>query len=142
PKYAKYALPFAWGCSRGPNAMPDLKMALDRSAALVKSEPKFWYNHSVRGAVLYRAGRFEEAVASLQVAAKLRAGADVAEDRLFLAMSLFRLGKADEARKSLELGRALAVQVPQEQWLPRTSAQVLCREAEALITGSPAKKRE
>ena len=56
------------------------------------------------GAVLYRAGRFEEAVRQLKRSVEVHGAGGTPYDALFLAMAHHQLGHADQARRWLRLG--------------------------------------
>ena len=56
------------------------------------------------GAILYRAGRFEEAVRQLERSVEVHGAGGTPYDALFLAMAHHQLGHADEARRWLRLG--------------------------------------
>jgi serine/threonine protein kinase/WD40 repeat protein/tetratricopeptide (TPR) repeat protein len=62
---------------------------------------------STRGAVLYRAGRFEEAVKVLREAMNLHPDVNEFNDWLFLALAEHRLGHADAAKEAAVKARAV-----------------------------------
>jgi tetratricopeptide (TPR) repeat protein len=101
-------------------------------------------NINTLGTVLYRAGRFEEAIRKLQEGMKLHGQNGNAWDWLFLAMAHHRLGHASEARQWLN--RAIDWMAQFEagkvkdafygitlNWNLRLELQLFRREAEALI---------
>jgi WD40 repeat protein/tetratricopeptide (TPR) repeat protein len=94
PSQAKEA---AWACALGPNSVADFKPVL-RLAEMVVAKPIYW-NPPTLGAVLYRAGRSEEAIKRLQEAVAKRQG--FPEVWLFLAMAHHRLGHSDDAKTCL-----------------------------------------
>jgi hypothetical protein len=55
-------------------------------------------------------------------------------DRAFIAMTLWKLGREDEARTALKAFRELAAQ---ERWKADEETQTWLKEAEALITPKP-----
>ncbi|HVA46391.1 MAG TPA: protein kinase [Pirellulales bacterium] len=77
--------------------------AVPEAGRLVKlaevAAPYFHYGGYVRGAALYRAGRWAEAIECFRVAAILYRPS--AWDWSFLAMAQYRLGQIDDARRSL-----------------------------------------
>jgi tetratricopeptide (TPR) repeat protein len=83
-------------CVLRDDALPDMKRLLPLTRV---SDPMFHWGAGVRGAALYRAGRYEECVQSFETAAtKYRPRA---WDWCFLAMAHHRLGHADEVRRCL-----------------------------------------
>jgi WD40 repeat protein/tetratricopeptide (TPR) repeat protein len=98
----------AWTCALAPDALEDLAPALALAERLQAEQPKDPMAATALGALLYRAGRFAEAVARLDAAEQLP------EDRrtspiygwLFLAMAHHHLGHADEARRWLDRAAA------------------------------------
>ncbi|WP_165229870.1 protein kinase domain-containing protein [Aquisphaera insulae] len=99
-----------------------------------------------RGAVLYRLGRFEEAIRSLEAVAP--ASDESRPAWAFLAMCHARLGRSDEGRRwyrrveewAAELGgatkdRAMAVIPASVGWQRWAQAVVLLREAETVLRG-------
>lgn len=96
-------------CTFAPAAVPDLDRVATMTEAIVANlpdQPKLLNTH---GQVLYRVGRFEDAIHVLQRACVV-SGADCAWwDAFFLAMAHARLGHTSEARQFL--GQA------DERWL-------------------------
>jgi tetratricopeptide (TPR) repeat protein len=90
---------------------------------------------NTRGAVLYRAGRYKEALAELNTSLKLRPGGGTAADFLFLAMAHHRLGDAGEAYKRLEQARQASGKSLPVFWSEQAELRLLLREAEASILG-------
>ncbi len=90
------------------------------------------------GAILYRAGRFEEAVKRLDEARKADKQGGNVTDWLFLAMAHQRLKHADEAKRCL--GKAVALMdrpggkdTPPLAWQRKVTWQLLRREAAELV---------
>jgi tetratricopeptide (TPR) repeat protein len=128
----------AWICSLGPDAVDDytLPLALAEQAAS-KAQPAD--RHAIlntRGAVLYRAGRFREAIRCLKEGMDADRGQGNAHDWLFLAMAHQRLGETAEARRFLDRLRHL----PPENGSPwdGLERELPRREAETLIDGPAA----
>jgi len=126
----------AWACALAPKAVSDF----DRPIALAeKASQGSFSDDSCRttlGGLLYRAGRFEEALASLQ----WRTNEDTRQSApayacFFLAMAHHRLGHATEAHAWLEKAVAKAEQEIQTQppWNRRLTLGLLRQEAEGLI---------
>ncbi len=87
----------AYACICAPDAvgdLPALVRAAERAARIGPGEER------IAGAALYRAGRFEEALARFDQSHQ--AITPRAWDRLFQAMAHARLGHADEARRLLD----------------------------------------
>jgi len=84
------------------------------------------------GMALYRAGKYEEAIATLTKAEEqyAKSGGPRPADWAFLAMAQFKLGKADEAKKSLARLREL---MKDTRHAGNAENQAFLREAEALI---------
>ncbi len=137
-------------CVLAPAAVPEYDRLLrlaDMSAASEGTE--YWVPLYVRGAVCYRAGRFEEAVRLLRDSlSRTREGARTLNFP-YLAMSLHRLDKADEARQELRNAREVLDQWAQAVfdrpnwfvpvpywWYDWLECQVLYREAHRLIERS------
>jgi hypothetical protein len=120
--------------------------------AAVASRSRAYAGLNTLGAALYRAGRLEEAVQRLSEAVRTSGGDGTYADWLFLALAHQRLGHGEEARRWLDqvvrwMDRADwsrptdAGSSP--TWPVRLEAQLLCREAEALVKGAapPAAKQ-
>jgi tetratricopeptide (TPR) repeat protein len=93
------------------------------------------------GAVLYRAGRYADAVKRLEEAIKVHGKGGTAGDWVFLALAHHRLGHAEEARRWLdkvvrEQDRPpgpLKKSQPRQSWITRTQERLLRLEAEGLL---------
>jgi tetratricopeptide (TPR) repeat protein len=92
------------------------------------------------GAVLYRNGRWHEALRQYKEAAKL--GRLRAWDWLFLAMTHHRLGHGEEARECLDKAKRWIAEANQHRigwstawgwWGERIEVEELTREAETLV---------
>ena len=137
-------------CVLAPAAVPEydrLLRLVDMSAA-PDGDATYWVPLYIQGAACYRAGRFEEAVRLLRDSlSRTRVGAR-ALNFPYLAMSLHRLDKADEARQELRNAREALDQwaqtvfdrpnwfVPVPYWYDWPECQVLYREAYRLIEKS------
>jgi len=116
-------------------------------AALVKAQqahgwdPNNWQILGILGMTQYRAGLYEAALGACKRAAELRVnktGEAQGEPvtLTFTAMALYQLGRADEAKSTLEELRALYKDKRWAEWLARWEApKALLAEAEGLIEG-------
>lgn len=91
----------AWACVIGPDATAD-PARVARLAEIAVAGPRDHPALNTLGAALYRAGRFEEALATLQRALAAHASGGTPHDWLFLAMTCQRLGRGEDARAWLE----------------------------------------
>jgi WD40 repeat protein/tRNA A-37 threonylcarbamoyl transferase component Bud32/tetratricopeptide (TPR) repeat protein len=137
-----------WTCVLADRAVKDMKGLVERAERNLKGLPTghamlYSYTNTL-GAVLYRAGRHQEAAKRLEEAVKLHGKGGTVGDWVFLAMAHHQLGKTGEARRWLdkvasELKRppnplaGLLKSQPAESWIARTELQLLGRQAEALI---------
>jgi len=95
------------------------------------------------GAILYRAGRVEEAIEQLERAVAAHGAGGTYYDALFLAMANHRIGHAEEARSWLRRASEVAPAAMRKpdasgpsSWIPRIEIEILRREAAALIEPS------
>jgi WD40 repeat protein/Tfp pilus assembly protein PilF len=138
----------AWTCALGPDAASDLTQVVDAIKQLVASDPTSDRYRNTLGAVLYRAGHFQEA------ADELKRLADTWEKRgekpahyspaytwYFLAMAQHRLGHKDEAEAWVKKANRWSDEVfgeddevgdPQFSWNRRLTSRILREEAESL----------
>jgi Flp pilus assembly protein TadD len=114
-------------------------------AGVAASRSRAYAGLNTLGAALYRAGRLEEAVQRLSEAVRAAGGDGTYADWLLLAMAHQRLGHGAEARRWLDkavrwMDRADWPQpkdvAPSPTWPERLEAQLLRREAEALVKGA------
>jgi Flp pilus assembly protein TadD len=122
-------------CDLAPSAVADLKPVVQLAEKAAQKSPNDPNVLNTLGALLYRAGRYEEAVERLKEAitkSPMKKGS--AWDWLFLAMAQQKLGQPEEARNCLakagEFMKAMGT-----SWDRRLELQVLHREAEALVNG-------
>jgi Flp pilus assembly protein TadD len=126
----------AWTCALAPNAVADLKPIVRLAEKAGEGQPNDPNHLNTLGAILYRAGRYEEAVKWLKEAvAKSPAKKGVAADWLFLAMAQQKLGHTEEAKSFLTRAGEFkkAKDLP---WTERLELQILHKEAEALVKGT------
>src|SRR5262249_20151454 len=132
----------AWTCGLHPAGVGDVARLMPLAQTALEKAPKCYESLETMGMVLYRAGRFDEAVDYLN-----QAGAACEKSRqprwaaihnwLFLALAHQRLGHAVEARQWLDR----AVQAPDQPatvqqpdlWDGRLEVQLLRKEAEAQV---------
>jgi tetratricopeptide (TPR) repeat protein len=167
----------AWTCALAPDAVADLRLVvrlaekalraegeeiLRRSRSLTDRDKRLQVvlarkavaSPTILGAILYRAGRCEEAVKCLQVATSPTTGSSwpwPGRSWLFLAMARQKLGQTDEAKRCLARAREL-MKAPSilprarlsswgqrrhvELQILRLELQILHREAEAMLKGT------
>ncbi len=138
----------AHACLAGPDALPDLAPVVSLCEQGVAARPNACVFHHVLGQALYRTGKYKEAVERLHEAIRIHGKPGTPEDVLFLAMSHWRLGQPEEAKKRLaEAARWIdallrpAARSAAAAALPlgkRLEWRLLRREAEALIHGEAA----
>jgi len=136
----------AWTCALGPDALTDFAPAIALAETAAKKNEKSAQFANGLGAILYRAGRFDEARQKLEEADRLdpaavpRASSPV-YTWLFLAMTHHRLGHADAAKQWLDKARQETDKVLKEHgagtakltWNRRLTLNLLRREAEELL---------
>jgi tetratricopeptide (TPR) repeat protein len=136
----------AWSAVLGPRAVDDPNRAIALAeAALGRNPGNGWFSNTL-GAALYRAGRFDDAVAKLnqvntawEQAATKPVNYSPAYSWFFLALAHHRLGHADEARRWLDqavtwMEREIKNSPP---WNRRLTLELLRREAESAVNESP-----
>ncbi|MBI4606681.1 MAG: protein kinase [Planctomycetes bacterium] len=139
----------AWTCALAPRALEDLGPAVElaRRAAGAEASPE---RLRTLGAALQRAGRLEEAVSALALAAKESAPGGDALERLFLTLACRGLGRLEEARRCLERVPSMLPEPPARSegsalappaargipWELRIEVHLLRSEAEAVLRGS------
>jgi tetratricopeptide (TPR) repeat protein len=127
----------------GPDAVSDWKPVVDLAEKALAADPKNCDKLGHLGAVLYRAGRFEEAARRLSEAEAAFPEArnprsTIIYTRLFRAMTERRRGQAEEARKWLDRAVEAIDQPPEKSrdanagaWNRRLTLHLLRREAQA-----------
>jgi serine/threonine protein kinase/Flp pilus assembly protein TadD len=131
----------AYACVVLPDAIED-KAALVRAAEA--AVPWFRGNERVLGAALVRAGRYEDALKSLQQA-EVNFGGAKAWDLYFRALALHHLGRTDEARQCLDRAAKWIAEADRQEmgtkldqwveWHEIVEVGYLRREAEKQIKG-------
>jgi tetratricopeptide (TPR) repeat protein len=138
-KDARTADLVAWVCALCPGAGPDPANVV--KLAEMAATHRVWSSQRTRGAALYRAGKYAEALKHLNEADKASAADRPALTWLFLAMTCQRLDKPDEARRWLDkadkwiaqAGRAKPGAAGALTWYQRAELDCLAREASALV---------
>jgi WD40 repeat protein/Flp pilus assembly protein TadD len=131
-----------WVCVRAPGAVSDMAPVLDRARQAVKQQPSSWQELSILGAGLYRTQRYEEAIAELTKAIRLRRRGESPRDFLFLAMADHQLGRVTDAHTQMEKARQVHAEQPQVSWIDRLEWQLLSQEAELLLKKSSPKSKK
>lgn len=132
----------------GPNGTDDwtkplawMDHALDRLAALETANPGMKDVHlrmrhtylNTRGALLFRAGRFEDAVKTLREGMRPHPDGGEFHDWLFLALAEHRLGHADAAKEAASKTRALQAKLnPRAVW-DTAEVELLAAELNAAL---------
>src|SRR5262249_26320044 len=131
-----------WTCVLGPDAVSDWKPVVDLAEKAFVADPKNYDRLGDLGAVLYRAGRFEEAARRLTEAEAAFPEAKnpsrtIIYTWLFRAMTERRRGQAEEARKWLDKAVEAIEQPPERSkhanagaWNRRLTMHLLQREAQ------------
>jgi tetratricopeptide (TPR) repeat protein len=88
----------AWRLVTGPEHLRDPVQALALAEKAVRLTPQQWMYHNTLGVVLYRLGRYAEAVKPLSASLAHAAAESAAYDLYFLAMCHHRLGDAAKAK--------------------------------------------
>jgi WD40 repeat protein/serine/threonine protein kinase len=128
----------AWICSLGPDAVGDYAQPLALAKAAVASLPpdakeERHFVLDTLGAVLCRAGRYQDAIDRLNEGIAASSGEGVGQDWVFLAIAHHRLGHAAEARKWLARVPAANSQAGDRLSWDALEVELLRREAEALL---------
>ncbi len=138
----------AWAFALGPTATDDwtrplgwMDHALARLAAFEKANPTAkdqirQTRHvflNTRGAVLYRAGRFEEAARTLREGIALDPRDAAFQDWLFLALAEHRLGHADDAKGAAVKARAARSAAMAGSVWDRAEIELLAAELDAAV---------
>jgi serine/threonine protein kinase/WD40 repeat protein len=117
----------------------DLQRAIKLSDRALQLAPKQPLTLKARGLVLYRAGKYAEAVKNLEEGLEAANGQRDVSDFLVLAMAHHRLGHREEARRSFEKATHWLSCVPE---IKTGDLAKLRSEAESNLTGEQAKQNE
>ncbi len=102
PDQPSACLELAWIRVMGPKALRDPDAALPLARRAVELAPNNPDCLNTLGGVLYRLGRWDEAVETLHAAARANPEGASGYDLFFLAMSHQRLGEAEQAREQFD----------------------------------------
>lgn len=118
----------AWTCVLLPETVKDLDKVVLLAEKAAESEETNGGYHQTLGAVLYRAGRFDESIEKLN---ELTA---YTSTWFFMAMAHHKLGHFDESRKWLDQAVKRTEEIQDTiTWSGRLTLQLLRQEAELLI---------
>jgi WD40 repeat protein len=129
----------AWLFVLGPEAVPaygPIVRLAEQAVSSAKGASKYTVLNTL-GAVLYRAGRYQDAVARLNEAVALKDKTGAVQDWLFLALAHQRLGQADEAKKWLDRAVAAPPAKGDDHYWENAEVELLRREAQRLLGNSP-----
>ena len=126
-----------WACSLASNAVDDYSPVIVLARKAVDSEPENAQYLTGLGAVLFRAGQFDEAqktlLQSLDKAADEKTSPSYAH--YFLAMTEHRRGKTEEAKRHLQTANELAESelATSPVWNRRLTLELLRKEAQQML---------
>jgi tetratricopeptide (TPR) repeat protein len=133
----------AWTCTLLSDALEDWNKLVQRAEKPLAADPDNEIRLTTLGAVLYRAGRYDEAIRRLTEAeaAYKKATArtsTIAYASLFLAMAEERTGHAEQAREwhakaVREIEQPAAERAGDPTWNRQLALRLLCSEAETLL---------
>jgi tetratricopeptide (TPR) repeat protein len=123
-----------WLCALVPDAVEDYAPLLRLGERAVAHKPQVAGYHEDLGAILFRAGRYEDAARSLRLAIELHGDDGWVETQLFLALSLHALGQRDEARHWLGKASANIQRTLSPSWQSRIWWRLLRQEAEGELS--------
>jgi WD40 repeat protein/tetratricopeptide (TPR) repeat protein len=148
----------AWSCTLAPDAAADWSVPLALAKKAAKGDPDSIQYMITHGAVLYRAGRVQQAIQRLMDAEPLHQALDPtlpsspAYAWFYLAMAHHRLGHGDEAKKFLNKAAAAwmdeetrepkAPTAPRPAWNRRLTLKLLSDEAHTLLKTDAARLPE
>jgi len=138
----------AWACALAPGSVEEYAPVLRLSEqAVARCKPaKAHLYLNTYGCLLYRAGRYDAAIETLNKGMSARGDGGIPQDWLFLAMAHHRLGQTDEASQWLATTRQWLDEALRDEsgqtavesksvW-NRVEIELLLREAEQLLTTS------
>ena len=137
---------FAWACAHGPLALNDLTVPLEVASSLVEANPDCAAYQCTLGALLYRAGRYDEAAERLRKATGAFAlnpsdQFSTLYPKVLMAMVQWKLGDDTKSRElfaEVQANYDDAVNSA-SSWNRRATLELFRREAEGLISSVPPK---
>jgi hypothetical protein len=99
---AQFCNNFAWGLLTAPESARDPQHALTLARRAVELTPRQSIFLNTLGVAQYRAGRYAEAVATLEKSLAASQGQSDAFDLFFLAMARFKIGQIDRAHADFD----------------------------------------
>jgi WD40 repeat protein/serine/threonine protein kinase/tetratricopeptide (TPR) repeat protein len=133
----------AWTCALAPYPLADPAVPVRLAEEAIRNATEYGFSFEGRGflntlgAVLYRAGRFDDAIRCLEEAIQSRSGASEPQDCAFLAMAHHRLGHRAEARRWIERLRDHQPSADPIRFWDELEIRVLRSEAEAVVLYDP-----
>jgi WD40 repeat protein/tetratricopeptide (TPR) repeat protein len=129
----------AWFCTYAPDAVADLAVPVQMAEKALAGYPPVLKRLALNtlGAALYRAGRFDEAIARLDESVKASDGVGVPQDWAFLAMAHRKKGNDNEARRWLEKLRSHKPDEKAGLSTDVVECRMFLKEAEALLRETP-----
>jgi tetratricopeptide (TPR) repeat protein len=138
----------AWTCALAPKAVDDYSLAIELAERALKADPKPHQHQQCLGAVLYRDGKFDDAIEHLNKAVESDKNerSSAAYGLYFLAMTHHRLGNAAKAREFLDranqhTNRKLNDAHSSASWNLRFTLDLLRKEASQSL-GVPAEAKK
>jgi WD40 repeat protein/tetratricopeptide (TPR) repeat protein/tRNA A-37 threonylcarbamoyl transferase component Bud32 len=140
-----------WWCTYAPDTLADWSVAAELGEKLCAANKGNYVYLNTVNAVLYRAGRYEQAIQYCEEAIKAHGGGGLPFDWLILAMAHHRLGHTQEARQWLAKTTAWMSEfehgktqnaIIARTWFGLLEVRRFLREAEGLINpATPARER-
>jgi tetratricopeptide (TPR) repeat protein len=132
----------AWTCALRPDSVTDLSSALRLSEMAVAKDPQSDAKLFTLATVLYRTGRYSDALQRLKDSAKARQSPDDAWDFILGALIQDRLGRKEEAKALYGQGQRWLEENKDKKlktwlWTERVEIQQFANEARTLIEGKP-----
>ncbi|MGH7172504.1 MAG: beta-propeller domain-containing protein, partial [Gemmataceae bacterium] len=125
-----------WTCALSEGAVRDWKALVRRAEQAATTNPHSADNLRQLAVLWYRAGQFDAALKRAQEATTVSRAKPQARDWLVMAMAAQRLGRGQEAKKSLDKAEQIRrdrAKDDHESWEERLTYQTLRREAETLM---------
>jgi tetratricopeptide (TPR) repeat protein len=133
----------AWVCAQGPYPLPDPEVPVRLAEAAIRNATEAGLDfkasgfQATLGAVLYRAGRYDEAIRRLEEQRQAQGNVGLPATWAFLAMAHHRLGDREEALRWLDQLRQFQLSTnPANTW-QHLANRLLRSEAEAVILYDP-----